>query len=252
MNQSFKILIVDDNIGNQKLISLFIKSLGYEFDCADNGKKAVELCFNNEYVLIFMDQFMPIMDGIEAASIIREKYESLPIIAFTADPDIKCSDSSGNVLFADILIKPYTKDKINNIILKWLNKTSIDNSTISGEKVSVQKEIIFDYEYIAENYLKTGNIHEVKTILLAALDEIKEKFSSLNEHSSKTELFDIFHTIKGTAGLIGGNKLYELARSLENKINNEENINALGAFNSLQKETLRLDEAMQLKLSEFD
>lgn len=67
-----KILIVEDNIVNQKVIGMMLKTLGYNYDIACNGKEAVEIVTKNFYDLIFMDCQMPIMDGYEATVQIRK------------------------------------------------------------------------------------------------------------------------------------------------------------------------------------
>jgi len=61
-----KILLVEDNLINQKVGSLMIKQIGYECDIANNGDEAVKMHKKSNYELIFMDILMPVMDGIEA------------------------------------------------------------------------------------------------------------------------------------------------------------------------------------------
>jgi len=75
MKRLFKpnqILLVEDNLANQKLTALIINRIGYEVDVACNGVEAVEKTKENEYSLILMDCHMPVMDGFQATSIIRE------------------------------------------------------------------------------------------------------------------------------------------------------------------------------------
>ncbi len=86
---SFKILLVEDNVLNQKLICLNLIKLGYSIDIANNGKEALDMIKNNRYDLIIMDLMMPVMDGLEATVEIR-KYEanlsySTPIMGLTAN-----------------------------------------------------------------------------------------------------------------------------------------------------------------------
>ncbi|SMO58593.1 Response regulator receiver domain-containing protein [Saccharicrinis carchari] len=83
------ILLVEDNILNQRLINLHLKKFGYNIEIANNGKEAVEMAKEKRYDLIIMDLMMPVMDGLEATREIR-KYEenmnySTPIIGLTAN-----------------------------------------------------------------------------------------------------------------------------------------------------------------------
>ncbi|WP_017223539.1 hybrid sensor histidine kinase/response regulator [Moritella dasanensis] len=111
------ILIVEDNLINQKVASLLLKQCGYDSQIANNGKEAVEMVCSgqHQYKAILMDCMMPIMDGFTATEQIRlwEKSSALPatpIIALTAsvlDADIqRCFDVGMN----DYVAKPFKKD----------------------------------------------------------------------------------------------------------------------------------------------
>ena len=82
-----KILIVEDDKVNQRIISRFLQELGYKIEIADNGFEAVNCFMNHKYDLVLMDVQMPVMDGVEATKRIRE-YEKgekhTPIIVMTA------------------------------------------------------------------------------------------------------------------------------------------------------------------------
>jgi len=83
-----KILLVEDNPVNQKLMQRLLEKQGHLPLVAEDGKKALALLENNEFDLIFMDLQMPIMDGFEATARIRKKEKTtgahIPIIALTA------------------------------------------------------------------------------------------------------------------------------------------------------------------------
>ena len=84
-------LIVEDNIINAKLAKLLVERLGIIVHVAHNGEEALDVLVRNTfYSVIFMDMQMPVMDGIQATKKIRneqeyERYESIPIIAMTAN-----------------------------------------------------------------------------------------------------------------------------------------------------------------------
>ena len=83
-----RILLVEDNVVNQRLMKEMLRRLGLEADIANNGNKALERINAAEepYQLILMDLQMPVMDGYETTTRIRERYDgaALPIIAMTA------------------------------------------------------------------------------------------------------------------------------------------------------------------------
>jgi CheY-like chemotaxis protein len=109
-----KILLVEDNPLNQKVLGMFISKLGYEYDIASNGQAAVDLCSSNDYPYILMDIYMPGMDGPEATVKIRESEvdtgRRAKIIAITANESEesvrRCYDSGMD----DYLVKPFTLD----------------------------------------------------------------------------------------------------------------------------------------------
>ncbi len=89
VNSQTNILIVEDNVVNQSLISHLITNAGYRCDIVSNGKEALDILEKSNYDLIFMDCHMPVMDGFEATKAIRELERKskthTPIIALTAD-----------------------------------------------------------------------------------------------------------------------------------------------------------------------
>jgi len=79
-----RILIAEDNDSNFILMTYILKKF-YEYDRAKNGQEAVDMVEKNNYDLILMDIKMPVMDGMEATRLIKEKHPKLPIIALTAN-----------------------------------------------------------------------------------------------------------------------------------------------------------------------
>jgi signal transduction histidine kinase/CheY-like chemotaxis protein len=80
------ILVVEDNVINQKVILHMLMKMGYQAAIAGDGSEAVKLVLQNTYDLVLMDMQMPVMDGIEAAQVIRARNIKQPvIIALTAN-----------------------------------------------------------------------------------------------------------------------------------------------------------------------
>lgn len=116
-----KILLVEDNQINRLLAVTLFNKWGVDYDWGENGEEAIELMKENDYDIVLMDMQMPIMDGVEATQIIREKIDSkIPIIALTAnafkEDAQKCIDSGMN----DVITKPFEPSVLYNKILKQL------------------------------------------------------------------------------------------------------------------------------------
>lgn len=117
-----KILLVEDNVLNQKVVSFHLKKKNYEVICAGNWHEAMDVFENNRPDLIFMDIMLPEKNGFEITAEIRELEnksgisEKIPIIALTAntlDNDKeKCIQAGMN----DYLPKPFTPHELYEII----------------------------------------------------------------------------------------------------------------------------------------
>ncbi|NLI23329.1 MAG: response regulator [Bacteroidales bacterium] len=118
-----RILVVDDLVMNRILLREILTELHYDFVLAENGKKAIE-CLESEPVdVILMDIEMPVMNGIETTRHIRSNLpppaSNVPIVALTAhNPRIFFEDFR-DVGFDAILTKPYSIEKLREIILRF-------------------------------------------------------------------------------------------------------------------------------------
>ncbi len=121
-----RILLVEDNLVNQRVTIAMLKPLNLIVEVAENGKEALGL-LNSEttaYDLVFMDVQMPVMDGYEATRRIRadSRFRGLPIIAMTACALLKerklCLESGMN----DHLAKPISRDTLYATLRYWLDE----------------------------------------------------------------------------------------------------------------------------------
>lgn len=115
-----KILIVEDNPSNLKLISSQLNTLGYKADLASNGKEALKMINEDNYALILTDCNMPIMDGYELATEIRKKNSNIPVIALTADAFPESEKACLSVGMNDRIVKPVGLQKLSDTLQKWL------------------------------------------------------------------------------------------------------------------------------------
>ena len=126
VRSTLSILVAEDNFVNQRLVKELLRRQGYKVDIVDNGLKLFEAMEKSKYDVILMDVQMPVMDGLEATSIIREIERDtgghIPIIGITAysmkaDRD-KCIEAGMD----DYLAKPFSKEEFYKKIERFASK----------------------------------------------------------------------------------------------------------------------------------
>lgn len=120
-SKTHHILVVEDTKTNQMVIKLLLTRMGYQVSLANNGLEAIDLLSrDHNYDLVFMDLSMPVMDGIEATRLIREKHILIPIIALTAHAMNQEKASCMNVGMNDFVMKPIRTQDLNTILQQYL------------------------------------------------------------------------------------------------------------------------------------
>ena len=119
-----RVLIVDDNVVNRKVARGFLKSYAFDLDEAKSGPEAIELVRQNRYDIIFMDHMMPMMDGIEAAAIIRrdcgENGTFPAMIALTANAMEGMRKKFLDCGFQDFIAKPLDRRELGQLLARWV------------------------------------------------------------------------------------------------------------------------------------
>lgn len=115
------ILLVEDNILNQRVVTFSLKKYNHEVVIANNGVEAIEKFREHKFDVILMDIMMPVMDGIEATVKIREIEISdsldkrTPIIALTANTMDNDRDKCLSYGMDDFMAKPFDIEKLKSI-----------------------------------------------------------------------------------------------------------------------------------------
>lgn len=106
------ILWADDEIDLLKAHIIFLKQKGYETDCVNNGQDAVEACRNRHYDIVFLDENMPGMNGLEALQQIKEIDSTIPVVMITKSEEEDIMNQAIGAKIADYLIKPVNPNQI--------------------------------------------------------------------------------------------------------------------------------------------
>ena len=121
MGERLNILLVEDNLLNQRIVTFSLKKFNHEVVIANNGVEAIEHFCEKKFDVILMDIMKPIMDGLEATVKIRE-FESknkiarrTPIIALTANTMDNDRDKCISFGMDEFMAKPFDIEKLHSI-----------------------------------------------------------------------------------------------------------------------------------------
>ncbi len=127
-----RILWADDEIEMLKPHIMFLESKGYSVDAVVSGNEAVDMVHENHYDIVFLDEQMPGMNGIEALEKIKKHSENLPVVMITKSEEESIMEDAIGSNIADYLIKPV---KPSQILLSL--KRNLDNRKLAGEKATM-------------------------------------------------------------------------------------------------------------------
>jgi len=225
-----EILLCEDNDMNQQVICEHLARVGLKTVVADNGSIGVEMVKNRmekgekQFDLVFMDIYMPVMDGLEASAKIFELGLSLPIVAMTANimsSDLEIYKQSG---MSGCVGKPFTSRELWRCLLKYLKP--VNNADTARKKTEAGSLIDFDLEF--HNTLK-------RSFYNGGRKRIEEIKTALEEGDIKLA-FRLVHTLKGNAGQLGITALQQAAAGVESGLKDGENPVTGDALALLEKE----------------
>ena len=143
----WKILLVEDNIVNQEVALGMLEVIGLDADVADDGLeslKALKVCNEISYDLIFMDCQMPGLDGYEASKAIRngdagEQFKNIPIVAMTANAMEGDKEKCINAGMSDYITKPLEFEPLQRVIETWLANKDLPKEK-GNKKLNVEEK----------------------------------------------------------------------------------------------------------------
>ena len=238
-----EILVVDDNGLNLKVACGLLGLSKIKAKTASSGKDAIATVLQNKFDLVFMDHKMPDMDGIETVAHIRNfghDYESIPIVALTANAVQGADKTFLSKGFNDFISKPIDLQKLNKILQQWLPpdkiagelmEQSIESSgaaglmnaiaRLSGIDVQVGLSRVSDQE---DMYIE--NLEFFYDELLSRRDAMADYLSSKNLSRFSIDA----HSIKSVLATIGALQLSDIAAKLEVAGNNNDTDLCLNIF----------------------
>ncbi len=106
MNNSGRILIIDDEATLRKTLARVLQQTGFEVTTAENGEQGLDFLKTNNFDMVFMDLRMPGLTGLEVLKLIHAGYPTLAVVLFTAQPDLNSAVEALRHGATDYLLKP--------------------------------------------------------------------------------------------------------------------------------------------------
>ncbi len=247
-----RVLVVDDGEPNRELIRLVLKRSGLTVDEAENGQYAVAAVEKQKYDIILMDMQMPVMDGYEAATLLRNMGHVMPIIALTGHAmkgdEEKCREAG----CSGYLAKPVNIDELLRTVGDIVgrdNSLPIPPPIVAAPPVSAVSpmasrvlestgpidralnqvqpavEIVpppgvaqLTLPLVSTLPMNDPEFREIVIRFVSRLDEQLKKMRTALAAKDTQELAHLAHWLKGAGGTVGFAILSELGRDLETNV----------------------------------
>ena len=243
------ILVCDDNTMNQEVICAHLARVGLQTITVENGKLGVEMVMErvqkNEkpFDLIFMDMFMPVMDGMEACSAIMALKTGTPIVAMTANIMLSELEKYKRHGMPDCLGKPFTSQELWFILLKYLKPIRSQPLNEFGGENGDNEELL---KKLQLNFYKNYQTTHIKITEAVNSGDIKLAHR-------------LAHTLKSSASMIGKTALRNIAAEIETMLKDgiasvwERKMITLEAeLNTVLEELKRLYDVPSFNVPSFD
>lgn len=255
------VLIVEDNLTNQKVATLLLQRLGLKSQIANNGKEAVELYAdtNNDFSVILMDCHMPEMDGFEASVAIR-KMERLsgrytPIIAVTALAMAGDRERCIAAGMDDYLPKPIDPERLRAKLNHWMRADVLYQqqkhhrrflrpqsplAVLEPDPINIQElEEFYGYEQLSE----------MLRLFQTDTSDMLIRLETFLEEKNARAVAGLAHELKAGSASIGAKQLARVAMHLEQAVVQEDWAEATQLLESFKKSFLSFQSFIESNLA---
>jgi PAS domain S-box-containing protein len=208
-----EILLCEDNVMNQQVITEHLARVGLKTVVADNGKAGVEMVQSRmeegkkQFDLIFMDMHMPVMDGLEAAEKILALNTGIPMVAMTANIMSNDREIYRQKGMNDCVGKPFTSQELWRCLMKYfkpINWQKEDETRITQAENKLRQKLIANF--VKDNQ---GRYNEIADAVRAGDIKLAHRLA---------------HTLKSNAGQLGKTLLQQAAAEVEYQLKDGQNL----------------------------
>jgi len=218
-----RILVAEDNLINQKVLTGLLAGSGIEVILANDGQEALDILENdNDFLMILMDAHMPRVDGFEATRTIRkeEKYDHILIVALTGDTAADDIKKMSDVGMAEHLEKPLRMETLYNIFYAYTGK---ENSKDNSEYI----EVVMTQELNGDKGLEVCGgdeefYREILSEFVQTYENSTQVLGELLENNELQKADKLLLDIIGITANIGAEQLHAISLSIKDSLRDEE------------------------------
>lgn len=234
-----KILVVDDNAVNRKVLKNLLKETQIQVTDAEGGAECLELVQKNHYDLIFLDHMMPEMDGVETLHHIKKlsdyPCQDTPVVVLTANAVSGAKEKYLSEGFDDFLSKPVVPEKLESMIKKMLPEELLQEASVGKSETALLQQATtnlpedfleklpqvdgLDWQYawlhLPDIELLEYTVKEFYAQIDFAADNLEKSYRQIAEPEQLEKYRIQVHAMKSLAATVGIMPLAGVAKILE-------------------------------------
>ncbi|WP_260261892.1 TMAO reductase system sensor histidine kinase/response regulator TorS [Vibrio intestinalis] len=219
-----KVLLVEDNPVNQVVAEGFLHKLGHQVVIAEDGAQAKALFDDQSFDIALLDINLPDCDGMELLGELRQREQvkqegTIPFIAISAhvyNEEVECYLAAG---FDGYLPKPLDKDALCQLIQSHLEGKTLLTEAMpcEPEPETAMTEQLLNERIIQDDLAVLGKakMQQIITLFVDGSDEMLHQLSQAEESGNSTQIKQIAHKLKGSAGSLGLSALHDICMQIE-------------------------------------
>ena len=261
-----RVLLAEDNFVNREIGVAMLEALGCAADCAGNGREAVAEVAARYYDLVLMDCQMPELDGFAATSAIREHEAAgelpaadgepvprrLPIVALTANAMRGDRERCLQAGMDDYLAKPFSRDQLRELLLRWLQPRADDEGTGAGAhggEVAVEGPVLDPAALEAIRELQRPGQPQLVARIVGAYHEESPRLLSELKRAAQAQDGDALaraaHSLRSSSANLGASRLAVLCKQIESSARDQRLAGAEGLLEALENEYRKVSAALR-------
>ncbi len=212
------ILVVEDNIVNQRVAEAMLAKRGFEVECANNGREAISMLAVRSYALVFMDCQMPEMDGYAATMAIRSREggdERLPIVAMTANAMKGDRERCLAAGMDDYLSKPLRPDELDAALERWLGAPPASASVEAARSENPFDALVDEARMRVFRVDYPEIVDQLIELFVESTPPLLDELREAADRGDGEEIRRAAHKLKGSCQNIGAGFMAKLAHDLE-------------------------------------